>query len=258
MTLGPPMHESIPQEAATLNAHKLRGLGLLAGAIAHDFNNLLLAMDGYAELAILKQRDGQDATEHLETLRKVIDRSQSLAQQLLDYVNHKERTRLPLDLSQLALDMARLIRVAIPKHIQFHFDLDQQAPFMRGDAAQLQQVVLNLITNAAGAIGASEGQIVLRTGFELFDPDLSVGTCFGRELSRGHYLVLEVRDSGCGIAADTLVRLFDHGFTTKPDGHGLGLGIMRSIVMDHDGAWVVESTPGIGSRFRILFPPCAP
>jgi signal transduction histidine kinase len=249
------MRDDLRQEEVTYESHRLESLGLWTGAIAHDFNNLLLAMSGLTETALLMQGEGQDPTPQLLKLQSAIARSRDLVQELLDYARHRERTMEPIDLSQLAEEMAALIGIVVPKRIQLSLELGAELPRIRGDRAPLQQVVLNLLTNAVDAIGDSQGHITLRTALEPFPDDLDLRQQVEAHLPpSAHCVTLEVRDSGCGMEPHVLARIFTPLFTTKPNGRGLGLSILQEVIRTHKGALAIDSTPGAGTAFRIHFP----
>ncbi|PKN45376.1 MAG: hypothetical protein CVU59_09245 [Deltaproteobacteria bacterium HGW-Deltaproteobacteria-17] len=238
------------------DAQRLESLGVLAGGVAHDFNNLLAAILGNVEFL----RDGvtgsTDLEFHVEEITHATERAAELCRQLLAYSGRRPLARQPLDLNDLIEDTTRLIDVTVSRRAQMVRELTPELPFISGDASQVRQVLMNLITNAAEALGSEPGCITIRTGAS----DLGrgeLGRCLmGDGLPPGRYVHVEVQDDGCGMEDDVCKRIFDPFFTTKFTGRGLGLAAVRGIVRSHGGAFDVESRPGQGTRIRVLFPVC--
>ncbi len=236
------------------HTQKLESLGVMAGGIAHDFNNLLTAILGHGELALGTLPEGTDARKDVEQMIQGADRAAEMTNQLLAYAGRGAFLLELIDLNALVSRMSRLLEVSIAKKIRLEYDLAEGLPPVEADAAQLQQVVMNLISNAAEAIGDQVGQIDLVTR----EVSLSAGRVIpglqGPPLPAGRYLELTVRDSGSGIDRATLPRIFEPFFTTKFAGRGLGLAAVLGIVRSHRGALAVVSGSGIGTTFRVLFP----
>jgi two-component system cell cycle sensor histidine kinase/response regulator CckA len=235
---------------------KLESLGVLAGGIAHDFNNLLLVISANAELAA--RRTGDALTQdHLSQVLEATTRAADLCRQMLAYAGRGKLQVEPVDLSRLVDEMAQLVAVSVSKGATLTRDLAPELPAIEGDAAQLRQVVLNLITNASDAIGAGSGTIRVCTRL-LSSDALDRGESYlTAELDRGDYVALEVSDTGCGMDAATRSRLFEPFFSTKGSGRGLGLSATLGIIKGHRGAVFVESEPGVGTSIRIVFPAIA-
>lgn len=237
------------------DSQRLESLGVLAGGIAHDFNNLLAAMLGHVDLAAFKLPHDHPSRPDLEVARKAIDRAADLTRQMLAYSGRgKIQVRL-VDLSEVVRDNLRLLRVALPKRVQVDSQLAQGLPAIAADAGQLQQVVMNLVTNAAEAIGPDGGTVRVTTHAR----DLGLETeelsgLAGARLPSGEHVFLEVADEGCGMDEETAARMFDPFFTTKATGRGLGLSAVLGIVRAHNGGISVRSAPGQGSTFRVAFP----
>jgi CheY-like chemotaxis protein/two-component sensor histidine kinase len=162
----------------------------------------------------------------------------------------------PLDLSRVVREMVQLLESSISGQATLVFAMDPDLPPIEADDAQLSQVVMNLLTNAAEALGEEEGRIAISTGSIEVEANGGLESVLGEELPEGTYVYLEVRDSGCGMDPDTRARIFDPFFTTKFTGRGLGLAAVLGIVRGHRGAIEIESEPDRGTRFRVLFP-CA-
>lgn len=236
------------------HTQKLESLGLLAGGITHDFNNLLVGILGNAEIALRSD----DATTELRTLLERIKtaavRASELTGQLLAYSGKGAFQVRPLDLSSLVREMSDLMNVSVPSTAQLVLDLAAGLPAFEGNGAQIRQVVMNLIGNAADAVGEGEGTITLRTSVVSADRAMLASGYVDDALRPGEYLCLEVIDTGSGMDDATRARLFDPFFTTKAKGRGLGLAAVLGIVRSHQGAISVSSAPGAGSTFRVFLP----
>jgi len=240
-------------EAQVHHAQKLESIGILAGGIAHDFNNLLMAVQGNSELALAQLPEDSRARDNLLKIERSAVRAAELTEQLLVYAGRARRERTQVDLGALVRDMSRLLATSVPPGVQQSYELADSLPTVTGDSAQLQQVIMNLITNAAEACGSS-GRVRVTTGIEELHQEMLTGAIFGSEVEPGPYVYLEVEDDGVGIDDATLARIFDPFFSTKSDGRGLGLAALQGIVRSHGGALIVVSTPGHGTRFRVLIP----
>ncbi len=212
------------EEEALRQSQKLESLGLLAGGIAHDFNNLLVALLGQSSLAQSKLASDHPARENLEKAIKAAERAADLTRQMLDYSGRGHLQVRPVQLNGVVEENLHLLRVAVPKQVRLVSQLAADLPPVDADVGQLQQVVMNLITNAAEAIGDREGTVVVGTGTRPVRADEAhLWRHTGEPLSPGRYVWLEVRDDGRGMDAATLDRIFDPFFTTKFTGRGLGL-----------------------------------
>jgi signal transduction histidine kinase/ActR/RegA family two-component response regulator len=238
----------------TKEAQRLESLGVLAGGIAHDFNNLLTPILGDASLALLDLPENSPARRWLRRIEKAARRAAALTNQMLAYSGQKPSLVEPLDISKLVEEMAQLLEGAVSGKSELVFDLPEDLPAVEADAAQLSQVVMNLITNATEAVRDGAGRTVLRTGqieAEKVESNFLIGN---NELLSDHYVFLEVVDNGCGMDAQTQSKIFDPFFTTKFTGRGLGLAAAVGIVRSHGGAIEIESEVGRGTRFRVLLP----
>jgi PAS domain S-box-containing protein len=237
-------------------AQKLESLGLMAGGIAHDFNNLLTPILGDASLALMDLPPDSDVRARLERIQKTAQRAATLTNQLLDYAGRGSLMTEPIDLSLLVVELGDLLELAVAPKAKLYLRLPPDLPLIQADTTQISQVVMNLITNAAEAIAAGGGRIDVASGVVAATRADLDQMLLGEELREGSYVFFEVADTGCGMAAETRARIFDPFFTTKFTGRGLGLAAVLGIVRAHRGAIEIRSTPGQGTRFRVLFPAC--
>ena len=241
-------------EAQIQHAQKLEGLGVLAGGIAHDFNNLLVGVLGNAGLALTKLPAQSPARVYVERIETTAQRAAELTNQMLAYSGKGTFVVQPLDLSDLATQMGHLLKASISKKAMLKFDCAPDLPLIRGDAAQIHQIIMNLITNASDALGDESGAITFTTGTFEADRTYLSETYLDDDLTEGLYVFLEVSDTGCGMDAATQARVFDPFFSTKFAGRGLGLAAVLGIVRGHRGCIKVYSEPGHGTTFKVLFP----
>jgi len=241
-------------EARLRDAQKLESLGLLAGGVAHDFNNLLVGVIGNASLAQEMLAPDDPVVELIAGVIKTGEQAAHLTRQMLAYSGKGKFVVEALDLSALLPEISALVRPSISKKIALHFDLAPGLPPIEADRGQVQQVFMNLVLNAAEAIGSHDGLISVRTGVEDVDKRYSHLHPEAAELRPGRYVFLEVRDTGCGMDEATRAKIFDPFFSTKFTGRGLGLAAVSGILRGHHGAIVVTSAPGKGTTFTVLFP----
>lgn len=242
-------------EEALFQAQKLESLGVLAGGIAHDFNNLLVAMLGQTSLAERRLAPEHPAREHI---RKAVDAAQkatTLTRQMLAYSGRGQFEIVPISMNTLIDENIKLFRASVPKTVYLEERLAPELPPIEGDPAQMQQVIMNLILNAAEAIGQERGTVQVVTGVEeeIAATDDNGWHSSGDVAPGGRYVTVEIRDDGCGMNEATLAKIFDPFFSTKATGQGLGLAAVLGIVHGHQGKIMVRSTPGKGTIFKLLF-----
>ena len=241
-------------EVALRESQKLESIGLLAGGIAHDFNKLLVGVLGNASLALMDLAETSPIKERLEKIRDAARRASQLSVQMLAYAGKGKLKVAEVDVSQAVTGMKRLLEAAVADNAALKFDLADAPQLIEADAAQIRQIVLNLVTNASEALGGAAGQISVATGCMHCSQEYLSGTRLGQEGSAGAYSYIEVSDAGSGMDNDTLEKMFDPFFTTKFIGRGLGLAALFGIVRGYEGAIRVESEAGQGTTIRVLLP----
>ena len=243
-------------EQMHLQAQKLESLGTLAGGIAHDFNNILAAIRGNADLAAADVGPDHVAAESLAEIGKASTRASELVRRIMAFGRPREAQQEVVDLGDVVGEVLKLLRSTLPAGIALIKEFAPDTPRALADEGQIHEAIVNLTTNAAYAIGPRAGSIAYR-----LEP-VQVGERLARSIpgiEEGRYARLTVSDSGCGMDAATLERIFDAFYTTKPvgEGTGLGLSMVHGIMRSQGGAVTVESVPGKGSRFALYFPAAA-
>ena len=246
--------ERLTLERRLLDGQKLESLGLLAGGIAHDFNNLLAIIIGNSSLLRLEPGRTAETEAKFTALETAAQRASDLCIQMLAYAGKGRFVVQPADLTALVETLVPLFEVSIARQAHLHLALARDLPAVRADTTQLRQIMMNLVLNAADAIGDRGGQIALTTGVMHADAAFLAACATGGDLPPGEFVFLEVRDSGCGMPPAVRARIFDPFFTTKFTGRGLGLAATLGIVRGHHGALHVETAVGTGSTFRLLLP----
>jgi PAS domain S-box-containing protein len=232
--------------------HKLESLGVLAGGIAHDFNNLLGSILAESELVLSDLPGNSPAHEGVQSIMTIADRASEIVRQLMAYAGHENASVEPVDISELVSQTLQLLKVTISKQAKLEVSLTEKPSYVRANASQIQQVVMNLVMNASEALGQKEGLITVATAQVRLHRDSFAKTA--PDLPPGDYLELGVIDNGHGMTKEIQARIFDPFFTTKFAGRGMGLAAVQGIIRSHGGAIELASTPGIGTRFRIFLP----
>ncbi|GLH74237.1 hypothetical protein GETHLI_27390 [Geothrix limicola] len=242
-------------EEALRQSQKLESLGVLSGGIAHDFNNLLTTILGNANLGAMRLPPESPAQPFLQQIEQATLRAADLTRQLLAYAGKGRLQVIEVNLNRLVLEMTQLLTVSISKKAVVRYDLAPELPAITADPSQVQQLVMNLVTNASEAIGdENSGLITVRTGVQTVDEAYAAGLLPTLPLASGSYVTLEVSDTGCGMTPEVRERIFDPFFTTKFTGRGLGLSAMLGILRSHHGSLKVYSEPGHGSVFKLFLP----
>ena len=237
-----------------LESQKLESLGLLAGSIAHDFNNLLSGVLSNAELLELDLPEESPLTARVDQIKQAAIRMADLSREMLAYSGRGSFNVTYVDVSSLIREMSNLLATGISKRVQLCYKLAESPVMVEAEATQIRQVLMNLITNASDAMDQKPGVITLSTGFiDVTTADLK-NLPWAKDLHSGRYAFFEVEDQGCGMAPETVRRMFEPFYTTKPHGRGLGLAAAQDIVRGHHGALSVRSTPGTGTVIRVLLP----
>ena len=239
-------------EALQLQTQKMDSLGTLAGGVAHDFNNILLAISGHCSLAARAIDGGHPAQQYLGEISQASERAAQLVRRILLFARREEPKRERVKLEDIASEALKLMRASLPAMIDIRMSYGSGLGAISADSAQIHQVLVNLLTNSAHAIGNRVGHI-----------EVSVSAVKGAQLKTEHpdliedeYICLAVCDDGCGIEPDILKCIFDPFFTTKSVGQGTGLGLsaVHGIVASHRALIDVKSKPGVGTTFTIFFP----
>ncbi len=234
-------------------SQKMEALGTLAGGVAHDFNNALAAILGNAELA--RQDVGPDhpALVSLEEIDKASRRAKDLVQQILAFGRRQKMERKPMSLALVVVETARLVRASLPAMLSLNVNCEGDHPVVLADATQVEQILLNLCSNAAHAVQDAGRPGVIEVNLSACE---RTKTDALGDLVPGRYACLAVRDNGKGMNEATRSRIFEPFFTTKQAGKGTGLGlsVVHGIVQVHQASIEVESRPGEGSTFRVYFP----
>ncbi|HPT96408.1 MAG TPA: histidine kinase N-terminal 7TM domain-containing protein [Armatimonadota bacterium] len=241
-------------EARMLQAQKLESLGVMAGGIAHDFNNLLQVILSNTDLIRIALPEDHSTQKLLRGIIRSTERAASLASQMLAYSGKGRFTLEQLDPARLVSGMADLLRSLAPKKVALALEISTDIPSIHADAAQIRQLIVSLVSNAAEAIGEREGTITLRLAQVHATRQLLAPLHQSGELPEGNYVQLTITDDGCGMDEATQARVFEPFFTTKFTGRGLGLAAALGIVHAHRGAIGIKSAPGRGTTVTVLIP----
>jgi PAS domain S-box-containing protein len=235
-------------------ARKLESLGVLAGGIAHDFNNLLAVILSSVRFARSPDATPEDRGDALGDAEDASESAARLVKQLLAYAGRRSPEVRTIELSELAHSLSDLLSTALPSGVALDLDLAPEPLEVHADVVQLEQVLMNLVLNAAEAVGSEQGTVTVRTSREHLEPEQLARWLGGEGLAGGWYACVEVEDTGVGMDAETLAHIFEPFFSTKQDGHGLGLSAVLGLVQGHGGAIDVASEPGAGTRMRVFLP----
>ena len=238
-------------ERQLYESQKMEAIGTLAGGIAHDFNNILGAIIGYAEMAAA-QPDSKKLRRYADQILAAGLRAKDLVSQILTFSRHHEHHKKPMDLRIITKETLKLLRSTMPANIEISFNIAGIPFTIDGDPTQMHQIIMNICTNAAHAMGEKGGTLDIR----LTQEELSLFESAELQLKPGSYVRLTISDTGCGIESAIIDRIFDPFFTTKKigEGTGLGLSVVYGIVKNHEGHIQVKSTPGAGTTFNIYLP----
>ncbi len=244
-------------ERSMAQAQKLESLGVLAGGIAHDFNNLLVGILGNAELAQTELAEGSEAGDLVRQIEHAATRAADLTRQMLAYAGRARFVVESIDINRMIADVIDLVSAAISKKATLQFDFAEGLSLIEADPTQLRQVLMNLLVNASDALEDRAGTITVATRPVRADRALLRSLVLGADLTEGSYVRLVVRDTGGGMTPETVARVFEPFFSTKFAGRGLGLAAVLGIMRAHKGAIGLDSEPGQGTTFTLLFPSSA-
>lgn len=233
-------------------AQKLEAVGTLAGGIAHDFNNILTAILGYTDLAFSGVRDGENIEDSLGQIRNASVRAKDLVRQILTLSRSGDIVKAPHRISAIIEDVMGLIKIGTPSNVRTVFTNNSGLNLVMCDQTQIHQVMLNLCANANYAMKERGGELEISLNNDYIDSRAATL----HKVTAGEYLVITVSDTGSGMNQDIVERIFDPFFTTKSPGIGTGLGlsVVRGIILDHGGFVRVESEQEKGSRFYVYLP----
>jgi signal transduction histidine kinase len=242
--------ERVRLESHLEKSRRMETVGALASGIAHNFNNIVGAILGYAEIAQMHASPNGRLAGSIDGIRQAGERARTLVEQILTFGRRRELRRAPIALHALIGEARSLLNASLPPRVALEVREKEGSGTISGEAGQLQQVILNLCTNAAQAIDGS-GRILVETA--MLDSPVAVQLSHGA-LPAGTYGIIAVEDNGRGMTEETAKRIFEPFFTTRMAGNGLGLATVREIVGDHGGAIDVRTAPGVGTRFAIWLP----
>jgi len=232
---------------------KLQAIGTLAGGIAHDFNNILFPIVGYTELTMDDIPADSQARQNLEEILKATNRAKELVQQILTFSRQGGQERKPLQVQFLIKEALKLLRATIPSTIDIEYNVDEACGHIMGDPTQIHQVVMNLCTNAYHAMQETGGTLEVALKEVVISYEKSVEHV---GMKVGRHLELMVKDTGHGMGAEVLERIFEPYYTTKElgKGTGLGLSVIHGIIKNHGGDISVSSLPDKGTTFTVYLP----
>jgi two-component system, cell cycle sensor histidine kinase and response regulator CckA len=234
-------------------AHKMEAIGTLAGGIAHDFNNLLAAIMGFTEMVIEDLPEGCQEEKNLRHVLKSAHRGRDLVKQILTFSRKSDYIRGPMSITSLITETIQLLRASIPSTVKIMFKTTATLDTVLASPTEIQQMLMNLATNAALAMQYRGGTLEITLNDIDFQPDTPV---FDLDIAPGEYIQLVVKDTGNGMTPEVMKRIFEPFFTTREVGKGTGMGlaVVYGIVTDLQGTITVESEIGVGSLFRVFLP----
>ena len=240
-------------QARLQQAQKMESIGTLAGGIAHDFNNILSIILGNTEMAMHDLHAWSPAQQSLKEAREASLRARDLVNQLLLFARQKEQTVSSLRVEPIAKESLKMLRASIPTTVEIQEDIQEGLPPVLGDPSQVQQIIVNLCTNAAQTMEEEGGRMDVK--LDSVQVKGALNTSSG-PIPEGQFVRMQVRDTGPGISPADLERIFEPFFTTKGvgEGTGLGLAVVHGIVRDRQGGILVESEEGKGTVFTVYLP----
>lgn len=241
-------------EQHLVEAQKLESLGVLAGGVAHDFNNILMGMVARTDVALLKLPPGSPVRTSLEDVKQQARRAADLVRQMLAFSGKGRYLVEPLDLGALVYEVIPLLQPSLPRETDLRVEIPSDLPRPQGDATQIRQLVTNLLLNAGEALEGGRGAVTVSAGHGSFSWEELAEPALLLQPATGSYVWIEVADSGSGMDAATLQRVFEPFFSTKALGRGLGMSAVLGIVRGHHGSLQLRSQPGKGTTCRVFLP----
>jgi len=232
-------------------AQKLESLGVLAGGIAHDFNNILAIIIGYCSLIKI---DYETTEEYVPQIETAAQRAAALCRQMLTYAGKAQSVMAQVNMAEVVDEMITMLKATTSQNVSIRANLSSDMPYIKGDASQLRQVIMNLIINASEAIGEDQGVIKVSLAQTEIHAGQSDKDHNGKIIPVGRYICLEVTDNGCGMDNETRQRIFEPFYTTKFTGRGLGMSALLGIITAHKGTLQLSSQPGVGTTFKVYLP----
>jgi len=243
--------ENLKIEQQLQQVQKHKSMGTLAGGIAHNFNNLLAVIIGNCSLVKLRP---ESTPTRIQAIEKAAERAAELVRRLLLYTRDAQFTSAPVDMSLLVEDLHQILKSTIKSETDFILDQAVEIPIIDGDASQITQIVMNLISNATEAIDAVPGTIRVTLTTTRIIAGQSECDYFENTIPAGNYVCLEVTDNGGGMDAETKQRIFEPFYTTKFEGRGLGMSAVIGIITGHKGAIQIFSQPKKGTTIKVYLP----
>lgn len=243
-------------EAAALQADRLESLRMLSAGLAHDFNNILATMMGNAEYAMIEVGEDSPAYLALSDIKQAGRRAAEMVQQMLRFAGRADAAPERVEVGPVVVEMCRLLRPSLQPGVSLVTDMPAQSPCVLADQTSIRQIVMNLVMNAAEAIGTGHGQIVVSISLKPADRRATRGFNALPLNANGPFVCVSVSDDGPGMDKVTRDRIFDPFFSTKFAGRGLGLASVIGIVRSLQGGIRVASEPGQGTRFDVALPAC--
>ena len=235
-------------------AQKMESLGVLAGSVAHDFNNILTIILGHCHILNKEIDSGMTLKEHVKQIEAAGSRAVGLCRQMLRYAGQRTQVQAMVDTWLLVEGAVKMLASAFKTNVSVKLDLKRDVPELTADYVQIQQVVMNLIINAAEAIGDKSGTINVALKKAHIQAGQSDTDFMGTTIPAREYACLDVSDNGCGIEKEIEKRIFEPFYTTKSAGRGLGMSAVLGIVKSYDGALRLTSSPGVGTSIQVYFP----
>lgn len=245
--------ENQKMQAQLLHMQKMEAIGTLAGGIAHDFNNILMVIFGYTQLSMYSVQKDTELHSYLQEIMSAGNRAKDLVEQILAFSRQETQEFRPLQVHLIVKEALKLLRASLPSTIEISCSIETFSNIILADATQIHQVIMNLCVNAAHAMEYTGGTLkVSLKNVTLNEHDIA-GHSY---VTPGTYILLTVKDSGCGMDKATMERIFEPFFTTKKRGKGTGMGlsVVHGIVKSHRGMIEMDSEPGKGSTFKVFLP----